>query len=169
MLLALCVGIAGAFQQPRVASSPLTSTFPSQSRPSFETSHLAIHNPPLRTLSLTRLAGTNGNDAAPAPKIKKLKPVVATAALIGLDIFFRRFLQAQAISFPSSLAGCGALFATFLLVPKGGSMLYNFLAPGAALLAKWLPVFFVPSLVTLPLADSVGSAAEVSAFQPDVS
>ena len=34
--------------------------------------------------------------------------------------------------------------------------------PGAALLAKWLPVFFVPSLVALPLADGVGGPAEVA-------
>lgn len=33
--------------------------------------------------------------------------------------------------------------------------------PGAAVLAKWLPVFFVPSLVTLPLAPSMGNASEL--------
>ncbi|KAL3908012.1 MAG: hypothetical protein SGARI_003260, partial [Bacillariaceae sp.] len=36
------------------------------------------------------------------------------------------------------------------------------LQPGAALLAKWLPVFFVPSLVTLPLVGSVGSGVEIA-------
>jgi hypothetical protein len=29
------------------------------------------------------------------------------------------------------------------------------------LLAKWLPVFFVPSLITLPLASGLGNAWEV--------
>jgi len=43
-----------------------------------------------------------------------------------------------------------------------GDRLYNLLSPGSALLAKWLPVFFVPSLVTLPLAQSMGSAAEIA-------
>jgi hypothetical protein len=39
---------------------------------------------------------------------------------------------------------------------------YRVLSPGAAVLAKWLPVFFVPSLITLPLAQSLGSSLEVS-------
>lgn len=44
------------------------------------------------------------------------------------------------------------------------SKLHRILTPGAALLAKWLPVFFVPSLVTLPLIggiDSLGGPAEL--------
>jgi putative effector of murein hydrolase LrgA (UPF0299 family) len=88
------------------------------------------------------------------------KSFLSASILVVLDIFFRRLLQRAAISFPSSLAGCGALFTTLLLVPFGESM-FKALSPGAALLAKWLPVFFVPSLVTLPLADGLGSASEV--------
>lgn len=84
----------------------------------------------------------------------------SASVLVLLDILFRRLLQRFSISFPSSLAGCGVLFATLLAAPKGPE-LYNLLAPGAALLAKWLPVFFVPSLVTLPLADGLGTAMEV--------
>jgi len=42
-----------------------------------------------------------------------------------------------------------------------GENVYQTLNPGAALLAKWLPVFFVPSLITLPLASGLGSALEV--------
>jgi len=44
---------------------------------------------------------------------------------------------------------------------KWGDAAHSVLSPGAALLAKWLPVFFVPSLVTLPLAQSLGSSTEV--------
>jgi hypothetical protein len=96
--------------------------------------------------------------------------LLSASLLIGLDIVFRRILQMASISFPSSLAGCGALFATMLLVPtgkgKGGeSSLFQALTPGAALLAKWLPVFFVPSLVTLPLASGFGSFAEVRMYR----
>ncbi len=66
------------------------------------------------------------------------------------------------MDFPSSLGGCGFLFATLLaLPPKASSFIYDKLTPGAALLAKWLPVFFVPSLITLPLADSIGTSAEL--------
>lgn len=83
--------------------------------------------------------------------------LLSAGALVLLDVAFRRLLQRLAISFPSSLAGCGVLFATLLVV---GDSLYNLFRPGAALLAKWLPVFFVPSLVTLPLADGLGSSLE---------
>lgn len=43
-------------------------------------------------------------------------------------------------------------------------LLYQLLSPGASLLAKWLPVFFVPSLVTLPLigVDSLGGLSEIA-------
>ena len=42
-----------------------------------------------------------------------------------------------------------------------GEGIYQLLNPGATLLAKWLPVFFVPSLITLPLASGLGSVGEV--------
>ena len=84
--------------------------------------------------------------------------------LVVLDIAFRHILKRASISFPSSLAGCGALFATMLALPQGESI-FNALSPGAAILAKWLPVFFVPSLVTLPLASGFGSATEVRSTQ----
>jgi hypothetical protein len=73
------------------------------------------------------------------------------------------------VAFPSSLAGCGALFTTLIALSSTkqslGDGLYSLLAPGAAVLAKWLPVFFVPSLVTLPLAQSLGSSVEVRTIQ----
>jgi putative effector of murein hydrolase len=79
-----------------------------------------------------------------------------------IDVTFRRFFQSNGISFPSSLGACGALFAILLLLPQSFSdRLFIMLQPGALILAKWLPVFFVPSLVTLPLADSVGNALEL--------
>lgn len=45
-----------------------------------------------------------------------------------------------------------------------GDGLYQLLRPGSTVLAKWLPVFFVPSLVTLPLAKSLGTAQEVAKY-----
>ncbi len=57
--------------------------------------------------------------------------------------------------FPAPLASCLALFTFFSLIdvsnPKGQNRLYQWFEPGSALLAKWLPLFFVPSLITLPL------------------
>ena len=69
------------------------------------------------------------------------------------------FVDPTSISFPSSLPGCGALLTTMLITnavkEEWGDFIYGLLAPGATLLAKWLPVFFVPSLVTLSLAKRV--------------
>ena len=63
------------------------------------------------------------------------------------------------------MAGCGTLFTFMILLnmanEKWGDGVYDTLNPGATLLAKWLPVFFVPSLITLPLASGLGNALEV--------
>lgn len=92
-------------------------------------------------------------------------PVLSTIYLVTMDVVLRKLFKKASIAFPSSLAGCGTLFASLLLLnkvnPKLGEKSYDTLSPGAGVLAKWLPVFFVPSLVTLPLAPSMGSAAEV--------
>ena len=110
----------------------------------------------------------------------------ATAGLVSLDVGFRSLFAKYSIPFPSSLAGCGALFAAMVSLnaiavagdgddgddddddgkKRMGEGLYLALNPGATLLAKWLPVFFVPSLITLPLASGLGNAREVRIRAP---
>jgi putative effector of murein hydrolase LrgA (UPF0299 family) len=97
-------------------------------------------------------------DKPAGPTVKT--SLVSASALVVLDIASRRLLKSMSIAFPSSLAGCGVLLASMLTLPFGGRI-YDALSPGSTLLAKWLAVMFVPSLVTLPLADGLGSAAEV--------
>lgn len=76
-----------------------------------------------------------------------------------------RVLKAQGIKFPSQLGGCIALLFFMLsaevVSPGLGDSIFTNLNPGSALLAKWLPVFFVPGLAMLPLAPSIGSGMEV--------
>jgi putative effector of murein hydrolase/putative effector of murein hydrolase LrgA (UPF0299 family) len=98
-----------------------------------------------------------------APDEKDVKALVSAAAFCAIDVAFRRLFRTAGITnFPSSLGACSFLFALLLALPsKTAHGIFEQLQPGAVLLAKWLPVFFVPSLVTLPLADSVGSAAEL--------
>lgn len=169
-LLALLVGAAVGFQ-PGTAKCvhQLSASAPNAQTPC---SPLLRHKnndkrSPLSNFSKKKgalMLSSGGAQAESESPLKKLlstnKPFIAASMLVVLDIFFRRLLESLAISFPSSLAGCGIMFATFLIAP-GGDKLYQLLSPGAALLAKWLPVFFVPSLITLPLADSVGSVSEV--------
>jgi putative effector of murein hydrolase LrgA (UPF0299 family) len=109
----------------------------------------------------THLHASSESLSSDAFKISAVSnPVISASLLIASDIFVRRLFHRLAISFPSSLGGCCALFVTMLTLPCGPD-LFKTLSPGAALLAKWLPVFFVPSLITLPLAGGIGSATEV--------
>lgn len=111
------------------------------------------------------LASSASSSSTAAPAGTRTRTILATSALILLDTQFRSLLARYAIPFPSSLAGCGTLFASMILLDGAGKSwgeaVHGALNPGAALLAKWLPVFFVPSLITLPLAGGLGSAAEV--------
>ncbi|MGK3742922.1 MAG: hypothetical protein ACI90V_009778 [Bacillariaceae sp.] len=112
------------------------------------------------------------------------KSVLSVGIWCLLDVVFRRIFQRLDIAskFPSSLGGCGVMLIILLLWRTSSSassastpmsmstnenkmsLLHRILSPGAGLLAKWLPVFFVPSLVTLPLVggvESLGGSTEV--------
>ncbi len=117
--------------------------------------------------SSTALSAASASATEKPPRSSKTKTILATATLVLFDTQFRSLFVKYSIPFPSSLAGCGALFSGLLLLDAVsgetiGKNVFNFLNPGAALLAKWLPVFFVPSLITLPLANGLGNAWEVS-------
>mmetsp|Transcript_21179 Transcript_21179/g.41961 ORF Transcript_21179/g.41961 Transcript_21179/m.41961 type:complete len:568 (+) Transcript_21179:146-1849(+) len=90
-------------------------------------------------------------------KVDSLLPVVKSAVLyITLDLALAKAFARHSIAFPSALAGMVGLFGvligldTFKGAEASGAAM-ALLAPGAALFAKWLPLFFVPSLVVLPL------------------
>jgi len=82
-----------------------------------------------------------------------------------LDYLFRKLFVKYGINFPSQLGGCCILFVAMVLSeiikPGLGDSIFATLTPGANVLAKWLPVFFVPGLAMLPLAPSMGSPLEV--------
>ena len=91
------------------------------------------------------------------------KAIVSASLFVLFDVLFRKLFVRLNLSFPSSLAGCALLFTFLLVLPERLSeSVFALLEPGALLIgAKWLPVFFVPSLVTLPLTDPLGSTAEL--------
>jgi hypothetical protein len=92
-------------------------------------------------------------------------------AILGAMVFaliengVKRGLKAADLNFPAQLASCIFLFAFLLLTeavsPELANAMFSALTPGAGILAKWLPVFFVPALVMLPLSPSIGSSFEV--------
>lgn len=127
-----------------------------------QSSNTPVSHPKGTALSSAAAAASS---AAPAPANKR-QTALATALLLLLDARLRSLFARCAIPFPSSLAGCGALFSGMLALDaaneaRWGERVYAALNPGATLLAKWLPVFFVPSLITLPLASGLGDALEV--------
>ncbi|CAJ1950459.1 unnamed protein product [Cylindrotheca closterium] len=116
-------------------------------------------SPTVRALTIAK--ASNDGQINGIAKVSPPTPTIMSAfLLLALDVGFRRLFQKLAISFPSSLGGCCALFISLLTLP-GGEKMFKILSPGAALLAKWLPVFFVPSLVTLPLVGNVGPMSEI--------
>ena len=89
-----------------------------------------------------------------------------------MDLVLRKVFYITQIPFPSQLAGCILLFVTMVLLELlpfahtttgtgAGEALFRVLSPGATLITKWLPVFFVPGLAGVPLAPSMGAPIEV--------
>ena len=170
-------------------SSITTSAFVTPSSPSLLAPHTAgasrIRTSPPSSLSFevtknngfsnsngkARSAMTFSSSTASSKLTSDQKSILSVGLWCVLDIAFRRLFQRLDIAtkFPSSLGGCGVVLAVLLLSSKSSSdgkesKLHRLLSPGAALLAKWLPVFFVPSLVTLPLVggvESLGGSTEV--------
>ena len=115
-----------------------------------------------------RNARTMRGGSSPNSNPSKQRELSGVLVFILLDKLFRSLFTANKIAFPSQLGGCIILFVTLFLSefvkPGAGELVFQTLAPGAALLAKWLPVFFVPGLAMLPLAPSMGSSFEVLSF-----
>jgi hypothetical protein len=115
---------------------------------------------------------TSSRPTAPASRVRGgvvtntlTNAVVGAAAMALIEAIVKKTLAASKISFPASLGACLALFV-FLLLAEAinadfANTIFASLTPGAALLAKWLPVFFVPGLVLLPLSPAKVSNVEV--------
>ena len=147
-----------------LSSSASSSSFQRRIQPFVSTTSISRWQIGTTTKSLSATSSAiNGESTQNRPT--PVNPFLSAALLIALDVAFRKSFKALAISFPSSLAGCCLLLASMLTLPGVGPNLFQTLSPGAALLAKWLPVFFVPSLITLPLVESIGSSTEVRIFR----
>jgi hypothetical protein len=120
----------------------------------------SFSNVPINQISLSR-GGESGMSVQD-------KAIVGAGALFIMDTVVRKAFRANKISFPAQLGGCILLFVTMVLseaiFPGMGDCIFHALTPGAALLTKWLPVFFVPGLAMLPLAPSIGTTRDVSSF-----
>lgn len=74
-------------------------------------------------------------------------------ALFVADKALKTACVANGITFPSSLIGMFGVFALLCLVgDKAAAKISNFFNPTLNWIARWLPLWYVASLVTLPLA-----------------
>ncbi|XP_022157839.1 plastidal glycolate/glycerate translocator 1, chloroplastic [Momordica charantia] len=82
--------------------------------------------------------------------------VVSLGIILATDKLLKTAFVAAAIKFPSALFGMFCIFSILLLldstVPSAVTGVMNFFEPALLFIQRWLPLFYVPSLVILPLS-----------------
>ncbi|KAF3447839.1 hypothetical protein FNV43_RR08545 [Rhamnella rubrinervis] len=82
--------------------------------------------------------------------------VVSIGIILAMDKFLKQVFVAAAIKFPSALFGMFCIFSILVVldstVPAAATSLMNFFEPALLFIQRWLPLFYVPSLVVLPLS-----------------
>lgn len=112
-----------------------------------------------------RVTSYRGGDGGANVDIPKTNEIVGAAFFTVLQVVINKVFRVNNINFPAML-GSTILTFTSLVVSEAiftgvGDNLARLLTPGANLLAKWLPVMFVPGLAMLPLAPSIGSSLDL--------
>lgn len=82
--------------------------------------------------------------------------IVSLGLILSVDKFLKKAFVAAAIKFPSALFGMFCIFSVLLIldttVPAAATSVMNFFEPALLFIQRWLPLFYVPSLVVLPLS-----------------
>jgi len=162
LLLALAVATQADTSTFRPTSARTASIKPAPSDVTVTTTPLKkqdttaeqLETPALRTRGGAAVANTLPNALA------------GTVAFALIEKLVKMGLAASDVQFPGQLGACIVLFVALCLLdvvaPSAAAQIFDALTPGAAILAKWLPVFFVPGLVLLPLSPSIPGSVDVS-------
>ncbi|XP_076916919.1 plastidal glycolate/glycerate translocator 1, chloroplastic-like isoform X2 [Bidens hawaiensis] len=82
--------------------------------------------------------------------------VVSLGIILAADKYLKQAFVSAAIKFPSALFGMFCIFTVLVIldvtVPAAANALMDFFQPALLFIQRWLPLFYVPSLVILPLA-----------------
>ncbi|GJM91588.1 hypothetical protein PR202_ga07974 [Eleusine coracana subsp. coracana] len=82
--------------------------------------------------------------------------IVSLGIVLATDKFLKQAFLAASIKFPSSLFGMFCVFSVLLVfdtfAPALAKAFMDFFEPATLFIQRWLPLFYVPSLVVLPLA-----------------
>ncbi|XP_073304225.1 plastidal glycolate/glycerate translocator 1, chloroplastic-like [Primulina huaijiensis] len=88
--------------------------------------------------------------------VKLLHLVVSLGIIVFMDKLLKKAFVDAAIKFPSALFGMFCIFTILIvldaIIPKAATTLLEFFQPALLFIQRWLPLFYVPSLVVLPLA-----------------
>ncbi|VVA93274.1 unnamed protein product [Arabis nemorensis] len=101
-------------------------------------------------------AGT-GNPSTISNKVFGITHLlVSLGIIVATDVFLKQAFIAASIKFPSALFGMFCIFSVLMIfdsfVPVAATSLMNFFEPAFMFIQRWLPLFYVPSLVVLPLS-----------------
>ena len=82
--------------------------------------------------------------------------LVSLGIILAADQFLKQAFVAASIKFPSALFGMFCIFSVLMIldsvVPAAATGMMNFFEPAFLFIQRWLPLFYVPSLVVLPLS-----------------
>ncbi|KAG2550201.1 plastidal glycolate/glycerate translocator 1, chloroplastic-like [Panicum virgatum] len=82
--------------------------------------------------------------------------LVSLGIVVAADKFLKQAFVAASIKFPSALFGMFCVFSVLVVldafVPALAKGFLDFFEPATLFIQRWLPLFYVPSLVVLPLA-----------------
>ncbi|CAD6212214.1 unnamed protein product [Miscanthus lutarioriparius] len=105
-------------------------------------------------------AGTGDASAASSGLLPAILGVAHLLVSLGIvfatDKFLKQAFVAASIKFPSALFGMFCVFSVLVVfdtfVPALAKAFMDFFAPATLFIQRWLPLFYVPTLVVLPLA-----------------
>ncbi|KAI3707350.1 hypothetical protein L6452_25796 [Arctium lappa] len=112
-------------------------------------------------LATELVSGSHSHEAS--PNVQHLKValgivhlVVSLGIILATDKYLNEAFDVAAIKFPSALFGMFCIFTVLVIldvtIPAAANGLMNFFEPVLLFIQRWLPLFYVPSLVVLPLA-----------------
>ncbi|WOL15043.1 plastidal glycolate/glycerate translocator 1, chloroplastic [Canna indica] len=140
---------------PRAKAASLRFLSPSGSRPFLHSTEEAKSRGPL----VPRSAGTDDGHTkslAFPSVVEILHLVVSLGTILAADKLLKQAFVAAAIKFPSALFGMFCVFTVLTVLdytaPAAAMGLMGFFEPATLFIQRWLPLFYVPSLVVLPLA-----------------
>ncbi|PWZ56639.1 Plastidal glycolate/glycerate translocator 1, chloroplastic [Zea mays] len=121
---------------------------------------------------LKSTAGTGGGNASSGllPTILGVAHLLVSLGIVlATDKFLKQAFVAASIKFPSALFGMFCVFSVLVVfdtfVPALAKAFMDFFEPATLFIQRWLPLFYVPSLVVLPLAvRDVPAASGVKIF-----